>query len=97
MECPAWDGERQALTAVVGQDLSLPALVEAMLEGEDKWRAALEFCGRVMSQKERAERERRGEMPSPDLPDGGGVGGGRPPPRRRIAIPRRRLRAHLRA
>jgi hypothetical protein len=83
------------LTAVVGQDLSLPALVVAMLEREDKWRAALEFCGKVMLQKERAERERRGEMPPPDPPDGGSVGGGEPP--RRIARPRRRLMPHLRA
>nr|XP_012218591.1 PREDICTED: uncharacterized protein LOC105669941 [Linepithema humile] len=35
-ECEAWSEERRALTAVVGQDLSLPALIQAMLEGEDK-------------------------------------------------------------
>nr|XP_012217855.1 PREDICTED: uncharacterized protein LOC105669457 [Linepithema humile] len=54
-ECEAWTEERRALTAVVGQDLSLPALIQAMLEGEEKWKAASDFCGAVMSQKEEAE------------------------------------------
>ncbi|XP_067208489.1 uncharacterized protein [Linepithema humile] len=74
-KCEAWEKERRVLTAVVGEDLSLPALVRAMLEGEDKWRAASEFCDRVMSQKEEAERVRRGEAmggrddaSSPQLP-----------------------------
>lgn len=30
-ECPAWDLVRAALTLVVGQDLSLPAVVRRML------------------------------------------------------------------
>ncbi|XP_067208484.1 uncharacterized protein [Linepithema humile] len=60
-ECEAWEGERRALTAVVGEDLSLPALMRAMLEVEDKWKAVSSFCNSVMSQKEEAERRRRGE------------------------------------
>nr|XP_012217918.1 PREDICTED: uncharacterized protein LOC105669503 [Linepithema humile] len=59
-ECEAWEGERRVLTAVVGEDLSLPALVNAMLEGEDKWRAVSSFCDKVMFQKEEAERIRKG-------------------------------------
>ncbi|XP_067209963.1 uncharacterized protein [Linepithema humile] len=74
-ECEAWEEERRVLTAVVGEDLSLPALVRAILEGEDKWRAASKFCDRVMSQKEEAERVRKEEAvgggddaPSPQPP-----------------------------
>nr|XP_012215832.1 PREDICTED: uncharacterized protein LOC105668174 [Linepithema humile] len=65
-ECEAWMEERRALTAVVGEDLSLPALVQAMLEGEDKWKAASDFCGAVMLQKEEAERIKRGEAEEVD-------------------------------
>nr|XP_012218589.1 PREDICTED: uncharacterized protein LOC105669939 [Linepithema humile] len=43
MECEAWTEERRALTAVVGQDLSLPALVKSMLEGEEKMEGRLRF------------------------------------------------------
>jgi len=52
MECPAWDEERGALAAVVGPDLSLPAHVLSVLEGEDKWDAVSSFYDKVMSQKE---------------------------------------------
>nr|XP_012235910.1 PREDICTED: uncharacterized protein LOC105680055 [Linepithema humile] len=65
-ECEAWTGERRALTAVVGEDLSLPALIQAMLEGEEKWRAASDFCSAVMLQKEEVERIRRGEAEEVD-------------------------------
>ena len=57
-ECPAWDSQRRDLCAVVGEDLSLPALVRAMVEDERSWDAALTFCEEVISQKEAAERER---------------------------------------
>ncbi|KMQ90888.1 reverse transcriptase [Lasius niger] len=46
------------MTNKIGQDLSLPAIVEAMLGSEEAWRAMISFCGRVMTQKEIAERER---------------------------------------
>ncbi|XP_067208439.1 uncharacterized protein [Linepithema humile] len=65
-ECKAWTGECRTLTAVVGEDLSLPALVQAMLEGEEKWRAASDFCSAVMLQKEEAERIRKGEAEEVD-------------------------------
>ena len=60
-ECPAWVSQRQELGAAVGDDLSLPALVKAMVEDERSWQAALTFCEEVMSQKEAAERERESE------------------------------------
>jgi hypothetical protein len=59
-ECPAWDEEREDLTAVMGQDLSLPTLISLMLRDKDRWRVALSFCEEVIKQKERAEWERRG-------------------------------------
>jgi len=34
-ECPAWEDERRVLTEVLGPDLSLPALMRAMVERDD--------------------------------------------------------------
>ncbi|XP_061729005.1 uncharacterized protein LOC133534209 [Cydia pomonella] len=56
--CPAWAEQRAALVAVVGNDLSLPAVVEAMVGGERSWKAVASFCEVVMTQKEAAERGR---------------------------------------
>ncbi|XP_012220342.2 uncharacterized protein [Linepithema humile] len=73
-ECEAWSGVRRALTAVVGENLSLPALVRTMLEGKDNWKAVSDFCDVVMLRKEEAERVKREEMeemdaiPPPSLP-----------------------------
>lgn len=58
VECEAWVVERSALVAVVGRDLSLPALIKSMLENETSWDEVVTFCDSVMSQKEAAERER---------------------------------------
>ncbi|XP_024881488.1 uncharacterized protein LOC112460833 [Temnothorax curvispinosus] len=60
--CPAWDEQRRVLRREVGDDLSLPAIVAAMVGNPTKWRAFLAFCGQVMSVKEEAERIRRGEV-----------------------------------
>ncbi|KAJ0182726.1 hypothetical protein K1T71_002095 [Dendrolimus kikuchii] len=57
-ECPAWDGERRVLGANIGPDLSLPAVVQAMVGGQPEWDAVASFCEAVMSAKEAAERER---------------------------------------
>ncbi|KAJ0177492.1 hypothetical protein K1T71_007501 [Dendrolimus kikuchii] len=56
--CPAWDEQRRDLVAAVGADLSLPAVVKAMVGSADAWDAAASFCETVMSAKEAAERER---------------------------------------
>ncbi|CAH2092498.1 unnamed protein product [Euphydryas editha] len=56
--CPAWEEEREALKRVVGTDLSLPAVISAMVGSERCWDAVLAFCERVMSEKEAAERVR---------------------------------------
>ncbi|XP_063386902.1 uncharacterized protein LOC134672884 [Cydia fagiglandana] len=57
-ECPVFGEEREALVAQVGQDLSLPAVVQAMLGSESAWETVLTFCEHVMGDKEAAERER---------------------------------------
>jgi hypothetical protein len=57
-ECSAWTEQRARLVAVVGHDLSLPAVVEAMVGGDRSWKAMASFCEDVMAQKEAAERER---------------------------------------
>jgi len=69
-ECPAWAEQRRDLVLAVGQDLSLPAIVGAMLGSGEAWRAMVLFCEEVVSQKEDHERARRGE-------DGGRARGGR--------------------
>ncbi|XP_011858613.1 PREDICTED: uncharacterized protein LOC105556147, partial [Vollenhovia emeryi] len=55
-ECPAWTDERESLVRVLGQDLSLPAVITAILEEERSWHAFASFCEKVISQKEAAER-----------------------------------------
>lgn len=49
---------RRIFTGVIGQDLSLPAVVTSLLEGEDNGKAVVSFCEAIMVQKENAERER---------------------------------------
>lgn len=56
--CPAWTDQREALKRVVGSDLSLPALIRAMLASEEGWRAVAKFALDVMHLKEEDERER---------------------------------------
>ncbi|XP_045535743.1 uncharacterized protein LOC106719018 [Papilio machaon] len=57
-DCQAWSAQRQDLMAVVGEDLSLPAIVEAMVGSHDAWHAVQGFCEEVMRLKEDAERAR---------------------------------------
>ncbi|XP_061719330.1 uncharacterized protein LOC133526654 [Cydia pomonella] len=57
-ECPVWGEEREELVAQLGQDLSLPAVVRAMLGSERAWETVLTFCEHVIRDKEAAERER---------------------------------------
>lgn len=63
-ECSAWDSERQTLIGHIGQDLSLPAVVDAMLKCETKWKAVVSYCEAVMVQKESAERDRERADPA---------------------------------
>jgi hypothetical protein len=85
--CPAWVEERRVLIAMVrGGILSPGSLVKLLLDGEEKRKAASSFCETVMSQKEEAERIRRGEVLPPDHRRNPGA-----------ARMGRRLRAHLRA
>lgn len=56
--------ERQALAAKVGQDLSLSSVVSAMLVESTNWAATVDFCEKVVVQKETAERERERNDPS---------------------------------
>ncbi|XP_053626030.1 uncharacterized protein LOC128683939 [Plodia interpunctella] len=57
-DCPAWDEDRTQLRAVVGDDLSLPAVVRQMADSETSWTAVQAFAESVMLRKEAAERER---------------------------------------
>ncbi|XP_063821233.1 uncharacterized protein LOC135071373 [Ostrinia nubilalis] len=61
ISCRGWEEQRRVLTAVVGQDLSLPSLVNAFLGSERCWKAVASFCEKVILQKEAAEREREND------------------------------------
>lgn len=61
--CPAWTEERNELVGEVGPELSLSAIIKAILTNEESWRAFSRYCEKVMHQKEEAERERRGQVP----------------------------------
>jgi len=49
------------LVQFIGADLSLLAIISAMLGSERGWKAFLEFSGKVMFQKKDEERKRRRE------------------------------------
>ncbi|CAH2266854.1 jg8915 [Pararge aegeria aegeria] len=57
-ECRRWDPQRHTLIAEIGGDLSLSSVVFAMLSSERSWKAVVDFCEEVISQKEAAERMR---------------------------------------
>ncbi|CAG9572673.1 unnamed protein product [Danaus chrysippus] len=67
MECPAWISERSQLIRVVGADLSLPVVVQAMVGSERAWQAVADFSERVILQKEAAERVREDDPSSAPL------------------------------
>ncbi|XP_061705621.1 uncharacterized protein LOC133516623 [Cydia pomonella] len=55
-ECPTWELQWATLQAKLGVDLSLPSIVNIMLDSEEAWKAMATFCDEIMSQKEAAER-----------------------------------------
>ncbi|XP_046976610.1 uncharacterized protein LOC124542724 [Vanessa cardui] len=62
--CPAWTAERQVLVQQIGRNLSLRAVVSAMLCRESAWEAVVNFCETVMVQKETAGRARERSDPA---------------------------------
>ncbi|XP_013173114.1 PREDICTED: uncharacterized protein LOC106121832, partial [Papilio xuthus] len=42
--CSAWSEERRTLAAAIGDDLSLPGVIRAMLGSEGSWEAVSSFC-----------------------------------------------------
>ncbi|XP_011707931.1 PREDICTED: uncharacterized protein LOC105462776 [Wasmannia auropunctata] len=59
--CRAWDGDRQALASVIGKDMSLGAVMAAILRTRENWIAFGKFSENVMLRKEEAERARQAE------------------------------------
>ncbi|XP_028041727.1 uncharacterized protein LOC114251601 [Bombyx mandarina] len=56
--CPRWEHPRRNLVAVLGQDLSLRAVVARMVEDRSSWEAMAGFCDLVMVFREAEECER---------------------------------------
>ncbi|XP_041982519.1 uncharacterized protein LOC121735683 [Aricia agestis] len=63
--CPSWTEQRAALTAAIEVDLSLPAIIRAMLSSEIAWQAVNDFAQDVITAKEEAERRREREAFDP--------------------------------
>lgn len=55
--CLAWENARRKLREVIGQDLSLPEVINQILKDKVKWNAFLQYCEEVMKNKEDKERE----------------------------------------
>ncbi|XP_070530016.1 uncharacterized protein [Cardiocondyla obscurior] len=72
-ECPAFVEERAALRAAIGDDLSLPAVIKAITEGEAEKKAFFSFCEAVISQKEENERAGRRSRAGPSAGGDPGV------------------------
>ena len=81
--CSAWAEERRALSAVIGDDLSLPAVARAIVGSDRAWVALQTFCEDVMLQKEAAERIRE-ETSTLAIRRLGGGGGGCSPASNRL-------------
>ncbi|XP_013171864.1 PREDICTED: uncharacterized protein LOC106120939 [Papilio xuthus] len=56
--CTGWDAQRATLTGAIGRDLSLPAVIHAMVGSEQSWAAVASFAREVMAAKREALRER---------------------------------------
>ncbi|XP_064074654.1 uncharacterized protein LOC135193962 [Vanessa tameamea] len=65
IKCSAWGPQRHSLAAIVGRDLSLPSVINAMIDSERCWKEMVLFCENVMTQKEAAERERENSTADP--------------------------------
>lgn len=57
-ECPEWATQRGVLTNVIGGDLSVRAVVAAIVRSREAWETFSSFCEQVMAQKEKNERSR---------------------------------------
>lgn len=66
--CSAWQDDRDELTRVVGNDLSLTSIISAISTSSEAWKAMASFAERVMWNKEEAERRRQAQVDAPTLP-----------------------------
>lgn len=48
VECPVWGAERAELSAVIGDDLSLPNIVSKMMQSKAAWQAFSTYSERVL-------------------------------------------------
>lgn len=54
--CPAWETDRLALRMIIGENLSLTAVVRRILESKEKLKAFSDFCETVLTRKEQSAR-----------------------------------------
>lgn len=60
--CENWSEERETLTSVIGDDLSLSTVVSKIVDSEECWEALVTFAETVMLTKEDDERERERQI-----------------------------------
>ncbi|CAH2268375.1 jg15829 [Pararge aegeria aegeria] len=62
VECAAWGPQRLTLSFTLGGDISLPRMINAMIDSKTCWMTVVSFCESVISLKEAAEREREADV-----------------------------------
>lgn len=63
--CPNWKDWRIELKRQIGDDLTLPTIIDKMLENEANWKAVKDFANSVMLLKEEAGRAKEGIIMNP--------------------------------
>lgn len=59
LKCERWETERVALATVIGRTLNIKNVAEAMLESEANWEAIRKYIAKVVSTREKEERNRK--------------------------------------
>lgn len=54
----SWTIQRNKLSEVMDQDLTISILIHSIINDEEKWKTVYQFCEEVMRSKEEKERER---------------------------------------
>jgi len=87
--CPAWAAERAELMVAVGADLSLPAVIRAIVRRAGAWKAVSSFCGSDAAEEGRGEgeaRRRTAPCQSPSAERRGHASAGRATPKKAEAL-----------
>lgn len=83
--CPAWEEDRSSLREVIGNNLTIQAIIGKILDKEEEWQSFADYCGTVMRKKEETERVHQRQQPVSNRDrEGSGTSSGH---RNRVATP----------